>query len=310
MPCRHPRSRAWFPESVPASPARHRVRRSRWPRTPRGYDQSVAVLHHQIPVVTQLGFLALAFPCHLRLRVRLRCVCLARPLLPVEVHRRIARIVPRNVVLGILALITLQLAHASSSVPSTVKCSSESRLRCRACWSTAWKKASAMSPSGKRSRFLMNTVTSQTESSMFKPTHRVQRLQQERSQQLLRRNRGPSGLGVQAVQPRLQPLWCFIGHGPQRTQRVVLRNSLLGTDVTEHVQLLLIFPRMPSSYQVGLRKQESFLVLGQLTLGLNMRRKPRNRRPTPFVSSMQAAASDSYDPHSVGRSPAVPVPWR
>ena len=37
--------------------------------------------------------------------------------------------------------------------------------------STARKKASAMSPSNKRSRFLVNTVTSQMPSSMFKPTN-------------------------------------------------------------------------------------------------------------------------------------------
>src|SRR2546425_7408207 len=71
------------------------------------HDQSVAVLHQQIPVVTQLRFFALAFACHLRIRVSLRCVCLVRPLLPVEVQRRIARIVRRNGVLGILTLITL-----------------------------------------------------------------------------------------------------------------------------------------------------------------------------------------------------------
>jgi len=43
---------------------------------------------------------------------------------------------------------------------------------------------------------------------------------------------------------------------------VILRNSLLGADVAEYVQLLLVFPRMPSSYQVVLWKQESFAVLG------------------------------------------------
>jgi hypothetical protein len=37
----------------------------------------------------------------------------------------------------------------------------ESRLRCRACLSTAAKKASAMSPASRRSRFFVNTVTSQ-----------------------------------------------------------------------------------------------------------------------------------------------------
>src|SRR5580704_1281719 len=51
------------------------------------YDQPVAVLHPQIPVVTQLGFFALAFACHLRIWVRLRCLRLVRPRLSVEVHR-------------------------------------------------------------------------------------------------------------------------------------------------------------------------------------------------------------------------------
>src|SRR6266700_3575561 len=71
------------------------------------HDQPVAVLHQQVPVVTQLGFFALAFACHLRIRVRLRFVRLVRPLLPVEVHGRIARIVRRSSVLRILTLITL-----------------------------------------------------------------------------------------------------------------------------------------------------------------------------------------------------------
>src|ERR1700683_5149987 len=35
------------------------------------------------------------------------------------------------------------------------------------CRSTAWKKASAMSPSSRRSRFLVNTVTSQMAASLF-----------------------------------------------------------------------------------------------------------------------------------------------
>lgn len=50
-----------------------------------------------------------------------------------------------------------------------------------------------------------------------------------------------SSLGVQAVEPRSQLLQCLIGHGTQRTQRMVLPNSLLGADVAEHVQLLLVF---------------------------------------------------------------------
>src|SRR6266550_7254 len=74
----------------------------------RVHDQAVAILYQQIPVVTQLRFFPLTFACHLRIRVRLRCVRLVRPTLPAEVHCRIARIVRWNRVLAILALITLR----------------------------------------------------------------------------------------------------------------------------------------------------------------------------------------------------------
>src|SRR5438552_5580971 len=60
-------------------------------------------------------------------------------------------------------------------------------------------------------------------------------------QQLPGRNRRSRGIGVQLVEPWLQLLSRLIGHGTQRTQWVVLRNSLLRADVAEHVQLLLVF---------------------------------------------------------------------
>src|SRR6266571_1475966 len=62
-------------------------------------------------------------------------------------------------------------------------------------------------------------------------SHRVQRLQQKRPQQLLRRNRGASSFGVQLVEPWLQISQCLIAQGAQRTQWVVLRHSLLRADV-------------------------------------------------------------------------------
>src|SRR5260370_35695651 len=57
-----------------------------------------------------------------------------------------------------------------------------------------------------------------------KARDRLQRLQQERSQPLLRCNRCPSNRGVQVVQTRFQPRWRRIGHGSQLTQPVVMRN--------------------------------------------------------------------------------------
>src|SRR5208337_4467562 len=71
--------------------------------------------------------------------------------------------------------------------------------------------------------------------------HRVQGLQQERSQQLLWRDRRSPRLGVQPVEPRLQFPQRLIGHDTKRTQGVIVRNSLLWADVAEYVQLLLIF---------------------------------------------------------------------
>jgi hypothetical protein len=71
--------------------------------------------------------------------------------------------------------------------------------------------------------------------------HRVQGLQQERSQQLLGRDRRSPRLGIQLVEPWLQVPQCLIGHDTKRAQGVILRNSLLGADVAEHVQLLLVF---------------------------------------------------------------------
>jgi len=70
--------------------------------------------------------------------------------------------------------------------------------------------------------------------------HRVQRLQQQRSQQLLRRDRRSPGFGIQFAKPWLQFPQGLIGHATKSTQRVVLGHSLLRADVAEHVQLLLV----------------------------------------------------------------------
>ena len=78
-----------------------------------------------------------------------------------------------------------------------------------------------MSPAKSRSRFLVNTVTSQTGASMRQPdepakqqivvellhqlalrAHRVESLQQQRPQQLLRRDRGPAGAAHRAARTR------------------------------------------------------------------------------------------------------------
>src|SRR6266849_1033448 len=64
-----------------------------------------------------------------------------------------------------------RFAHASISVPSTVKCSSLSKPPDRACFTTACKNFCEISPASSRSRFLVNTVTSHTASSISSPTN-------------------------------------------------------------------------------------------------------------------------------------------
>jgi len=61
----------------------------------------------RFPVVTHLGFFALAFARQLRVPIRLRFVRLVRPLLPVEIHGRVAMIGWQSLGLAILSLKTL-----------------------------------------------------------------------------------------------------------------------------------------------------------------------------------------------------------
>src|SRR4029077_12304236 len=63
------------------------------------------------------------------------------------------------------------LAHASSNVPSTPKCSSDGTPFACACATTHARNCFAMSASSKWSRFLVNTVGAQTSSSAFSPTN-------------------------------------------------------------------------------------------------------------------------------------------
>jgi hypothetical protein len=62
-------------------------------------------------------------------------------------------------------------AHAWINVPSTEKCSSDTSALTRGRFSTASMNAAAISPSSSRSRFLVNTVGTQTGSSTDSPTN-------------------------------------------------------------------------------------------------------------------------------------------
>ena len=73
---------------------------------------------------------------------------------------------PTAVILAAKALLS---AHASISVPSTVKCSSDINLF--ACSFTSAKNCCATSLFNSRSRFLLNTAWFHTASSISRPTN-------------------------------------------------------------------------------------------------------------------------------------------
>src|ERR1022692_1592958 len=80
------------------------LRRSRRFRHPRPDHQPVAILRQHVPQITQLRLAPRALLVQPRLGVRRRFMRRLAPLLPVKIHRRIPRIVPRNLVLRVLVL--------------------------------------------------------------------------------------------------------------------------------------------------------------------------------------------------------------
>ena len=94
-------------------PLHHDQRRIAFRRTVRlkdfrVHDQSVAVLHQQVPAVTQPGLLPLAFARQQRVGIGLGLVGFVRALLPAKVHRGIARIIRRWSRLALLWLKALE----------------------------------------------------------------------------------------------------------------------------------------------------------------------------------------------------------
>jgi hypothetical protein len=75
---------------------------------------------------------------------------LVRALQPMKIHRRIAGIIRRWWLACIYSLKFFNPAHASNSVPSTLKCSSDIKSKLRACSTTRWKNLMAISAFKKR----------------------------------------------------------------------------------------------------------------------------------------------------------------
>lgn len=71
--------------------------------------------------------------------------------------------------------------------------------------------------------------------------HRVERLEQQRAQQLLGRNRWATDFRVHRLKPRRQLAQDLVRHRPDRPQRVIGTHPLLGREVTEQVVGLLVW---------------------------------------------------------------------
>jgi len=163
-----------------------------------------------------------------------------RTLLAAEVHRRIAaRRSSEGGSVRSLGRKLLWLAHASSNVPSTVKCSSESKPAARASARTSRKNACAMSPSKRRSRFLLKTSASKrrhpysgrrtsgtTGCTAVAPSADVRCARctapaATTPATIARADRRPTNVGIQPVKARRQPREHGVGHLANRAQRMV-----------------------------------------------------------------------------------------
>jgi hypothetical protein len=69
---------------------------------------------------------------------------------------------------------------------------------------------------------------------------RVQRLEQQRPEQLLRRNRRTPEIDIQRPEPRREALERPIGDAPDRPQWMIRRHPLLQRDVAKHRSRLLV----------------------------------------------------------------------
>ena len=125
-------------------------------------DEPMPIIQQHVAQIRQLRLLPLALPMQHRLRISRRLVRVVAPPLAVEVDCGIPGSSGGALGAASRHRKLFRLAQASNCVPSTVKCSSESRPAARAWAWTASKKAAATSPASSRSRFLVNVVGCQT----------------------------------------------------------------------------------------------------------------------------------------------------
>ena len=164
-------------------------------------DEPMPIIQQHVAQIRQLRLLPLALPMQHRLRISRRLVRVVAPPLAVEVDRGIPGVIGGRARRGVQASEALQAGPGF-------------QLR----------------PVHREMLFHQQP---------FAPD-RVQHLQQQGPQQLLRRDRRTSRLGVQAGEPARHRLQRVIRQRADRAERMTGRHALFRRQVTEHVMGLLI----------------------------------------------------------------------
>src|SRR6185312_1817958 len=211
-----------------------------------GDRQTVAILHQQMPGVAHLRLFAFTLAAQHCFRISSRLMGLIRALLPVKVYCRVAGVIRRRFVLLVLRLETLQTRRrfqqrtvnrevliAKQLVPARLRQHSGEEFRS----DVAPQQALAILREGGR---VPNLIVHVQTHEPAKQHVVVQLLHQQRPQQLLRRDRGPTQGRIHFVELWRQFHEHGLGNLANRAQWVILRHSLLWRQVTEHSRLLQI----------------------------------------------------------------------
>src|SRR6266850_2552449 len=221
--------------------------------------QAITILHQQMAEVAQLRFFAFALAAQHRIRISSRLMGFVRALLAMKVHRRITRIIRRRLVCLVLQLKTLQTRGrfqqravnrevfiAEQFVPAGLLQYALKELF----GDVAAQQPFAVLRKGGRIPHPVVHVQSHEPAKQHVvikffhqqslAAHAVEHLQQQRSQQLLWRDRWSPHPRVKFIE-----LWRqFPEHGIRKlsycSQRMVLRYPLLWRQVTKHSGLLKV----------------------------------------------------------------------
>src|SRR6266508_3011952 len=221
--------------------------------------QAITILHQQMAGVAQLRFFAFALAAQHRIRISSRLMSFVRALLAVKVHCRVAGIISWRLVLLILRLEAFQ----------TGRCFQQRAVNREVLITEQFMPARLVQHAREE---LLGDVPAQQPFPILREggripdavvhvqadepakehiviqlfhqqpltAHPIEHMQQQRSQQLLQRDRGPTHPRIKLIELRRQLYKHGIGNLAYRAQRMVLRHSLLWRQITEHSCLLKI----------------------------------------------------------------------